>query len=207
MLARRNEDPFCRLAITGLVLMFGLQAAINMAVNVHLMPAKGMTLPFISYGGSSLLSLALGMGFLIALTRRRPRSEMLDLGSAPAPRTMTVLTPLVLVAAGGTGGHLFPAEALATALQARGVRVALATDERVGALSQSFPAEEVIAIPSATPSGRSPLQMAQAALTLGRGLYRRRRSCGGSIRPSWSASAATRPCRLSSRLRSPASRP
>src|SRR4051795_4624360 len=105
---------------------------------------------------------------------------------------MTVLTPLVLIAAGGTGGHpfpgearppgfaaaggtgghLFPAEALATALQARGVRVALATDERVGGLSQSFPAEEVIAIPSATPSGRSPLQMAQAALTLGRGLYK-----------------------------------
>jgi len=86
MLARRNEDPFCRLAITGLVLMFGLQAAINMAVNVHLMPAKGMTLPFISYGGSSLLSLALGMGFLIALTRRRPRAEMLDrLVPAPQP--------------------------------------------------------------------------------------------------------------------------
>jgi cell division protein FtsW len=73
--ARRNEDTFCRLAITGLVLMFGLQACINMMVNVHLMPAKGMTLPFISYGGSSLLSLALGMGFLIALTRRRPRAE------------------------------------------------------------------------------------------------------------------------------------
>jgi cell division protein FtsW len=49
------------------------------------MPAKGMTLPFISYGGSSLLSLALGMGFLIALTRRRPRSEMLD-RLAPAPQ-------------------------------------------------------------------------------------------------------------------------
>jgi cell division protein FtsW len=65
--------------------MFGMQAAINMAVNVHLMPAKGMTLPFISYGGSSLLSLALGMGFLIALTRRRPRSEMLD-RLAPAPQ-------------------------------------------------------------------------------------------------------------------------
>ena len=87
-LARRNEDPFCRLAVTGLLMMFGLQAAINMAVNTHLMPAKGMTLPFISYGGSSLFSLALGMGFLIALTRRRPRAEMLDrLGSsAPAAR-------------------------------------------------------------------------------------------------------------------------
>jgi len=78
MLARRSEDTFCRLAATGLILMFGLQAAINMMVNVHLMPAKGMTLPFISYGGSSLLSLALGMGFLIALTRRRPRAEMME---------------------------------------------------------------------------------------------------------------------------------
>jgi cell division protein FtsW len=77
-LARRNDDTFCRLATTGLVLMFGLQAAINMMVNVHLMPAKGMTLPFVSYGGSSLLSLALAMGFLVALTRRRPRSETLD---------------------------------------------------------------------------------------------------------------------------------
>lgn len=84
MLARRSEDAFCRLAVTGLVLMFGLQACINMMVNVHLMPAKGMTLPFVSYGGSSLLSLALGMGFLIALTRRRPRAEMLDRLMAPA---------------------------------------------------------------------------------------------------------------------------
>jgi len=85
-LARRNEDPFCRLAATGLILMFGLQACINMMVNVHLMPAKGMTLPFISYGGSSLLSLALGMGFLIALTRRRPRAEMMDSFNQDWPR-------------------------------------------------------------------------------------------------------------------------
>jgi UDP-N-acetylglucosamine--N-acetylmuramyl-(pentapeptide) pyrophosphoryl-undecaprenol N-acetylglucosamine transferase len=84
---------------------------------------------------------------------------------------MTVLTPLVLVAAGGTGGHLFPAEALAMALRARGVRVALATDARVGALSHDFPAEEVIEVPSATPSGRSPVQTAAAAVTLARGLY------------------------------------
>lgn len=86
LLARRNEDTFCRLATAGLVMMFGLQAAINMMVNVHLMPAKGMTLPFISYGGSSLLSLALGMGFLIALTRKRPRAEMLDRLVPAAPR-------------------------------------------------------------------------------------------------------------------------
>ncbi|RDI60682.1 FtsW/RodA/SpoVE family cell cycle protein [Microvirga subterranea] len=85
-LARRNEDTFCRLAATGLVLMFGLQASINMMVNVHLMPAKGMTLPFISYGGSSLLSLALGMGFLVALTRKRPRAEMMDHFTPERPR-------------------------------------------------------------------------------------------------------------------------
>jgi cell division protein FtsW len=78
LLARRNDDIFVRLAVTGLAVMFGLQACINMMVNVHLMPAKGMTLPFISYGGSSLFSLALAMGFLIALTRRRPRAERLD---------------------------------------------------------------------------------------------------------------------------------
>jgi cell division protein FtsW len=86
MLARRNEDTFCRLAATGLILMFGLQACINMMVNVHLMPAKGMTLPFISYGGSSLMSLALAMGFLIALTRRRPRAEMMENFNQDWPR-------------------------------------------------------------------------------------------------------------------------
>ncbi|MGO4404030.1 FtsW/RodA/SpoVE family cell cycle protein [Bosea sp. RAF48] len=77
--AQKAEDPFIRLAVTGLALLFGIQAAINMMVNLHMMPAKGMTLPFISYGGSSLLSLAIGTGFLLALTRRRPRS--VDFGS------------------------------------------------------------------------------------------------------------------------------
>ena len=72
--AQKAEDPFIRLAVTGLALLFGIQSAINMMVNLHMMPAKGMTLPFISYGGSSLLSLAVGTGFLLALTRRRPRS-------------------------------------------------------------------------------------------------------------------------------------
>jgi cell division protein FtsW len=78
VLSLRNEEPFCRLAAAGLIMLFGLQSVINMAVNVHLMPAKGMTLPFISYGGSSLISLALAMGFLLAVTRRRPRSEYYD---------------------------------------------------------------------------------------------------------------------------------
>ncbi len=73
--ASRNDDPFCRFAAAGLALLFGIQASINMAVNLHLMPAKGMTLPFISYGGSSLLSLGITIGFLIAVTRKRPQSD------------------------------------------------------------------------------------------------------------------------------------
>jgi cell division protein FtsW len=75
--AMRNEDPFARFGAAGLAILFGLQSAINMAVNLHLMPAKGMTLPFISYGGSSMISLAYGMGMLLALTRERPRAELL----------------------------------------------------------------------------------------------------------------------------------
>jgi cell division protein FtsW len=67
-----ETDPFRRLAVAGLSLMFGLQAAINMAVNVGLLPAKGMTLPFISAGGSSLASVFLTTGMILALTRRRP---------------------------------------------------------------------------------------------------------------------------------------
>ena len=78
--AQKAEDPFIRLAVTGLALLFGIQAAINMMVNLHMMPAKGMTLPFISYGGSSLISLAIGTGFLLALTRKRPRA--VDFGAA-----------------------------------------------------------------------------------------------------------------------------
>jgi len=74
--AMRNSDPFIRFAAAGLAILFGLQSTINMAVNLHLMPAKGMTLPFVSYGGSSLISLAYGMSMLIALTRERPRAHL-----------------------------------------------------------------------------------------------------------------------------------
>lgn len=72
--ARAEADPFAALAMTGLASMFGLQACINMGVNVALLPAKGMTLPFISYGGSSLMGTALAMGFILALARRRATS-------------------------------------------------------------------------------------------------------------------------------------
>ena len=68
-------DLFIVLASSGLVASFGLQAFVNMASSLHLIPTKGMTLPFISYGGSSVLAVALGMGMLLALTRRRSRTE------------------------------------------------------------------------------------------------------------------------------------
>ena len=82
--AYASEDLFARFAAAGLAIMFGIQASINMAVNLHLMPAKGMTLPFISYGGSSMISLAYGVGMLLALTRQRPRVEMESMGAARA---------------------------------------------------------------------------------------------------------------------------
>jgi cell division protein FtsW len=83
--AMRNENHFARFATAGLAVLFGLQSAINMAVNLHLMPAKGMTLPFVSYGGSSMISLAYGMGMLLALTRERPRAALLTAPGEPVP--------------------------------------------------------------------------------------------------------------------------
>jgi cell division protein FtsW len=73
----REQDMFVVLSCTGLVTGFGLQAFVNMASTLRLIPTKGMTLPFISYGGSSALAVALGMGMLLALTRRRGRDEVL----------------------------------------------------------------------------------------------------------------------------------
>ncbi len=67
-----EESTFAILAAAGLAITFGLQALINMAVNVQIAPSKGMTLPFISYGGSSMLALSIGMGLLLAFTRRNP---------------------------------------------------------------------------------------------------------------------------------------
>ena len=68
-------DLFIVLASAGLATSFGLQAFVNMASSLHLIPTKGMTLPFVSYGGSSVLAVALGVGMLLALTRKRTRTE------------------------------------------------------------------------------------------------------------------------------------
>ena len=75
----RERDPFIRLAGTGIAVMFAMQAMINMGVAARLLPAKGMTLPFISYGGSSMVAAGLAMGFLLALTRSRAQGDMGDL--------------------------------------------------------------------------------------------------------------------------------
>ncbi|MDN2566889.1 putative lipid II flippase FtsW [Aquibium sp. A9E412] len=84
-IATREGDDFSRFAVSGLVILFGFQAIINMAVNLQMMPAKGMTLPFISYGGSSLVAVAISMGMVLALTRRRP--EKRRPAHAPLPAT------------------------------------------------------------------------------------------------------------------------
>ncbi|MEQ1943028.1 putative lipid II flippase FtsW [Mesorhizobium sp. VNQ89] len=91
MTALKEEDDFTRFAVAGLVVVFGFQSVINMGVNLQLMPAKGMTLPFISYGGSSLIAIAISMGMVLALTRRKPeKRKSVDFERAP--------------------GHMIPAE-------------------------------------------------------------------------------------------------
>ena len=82
-------------ATAGLAILFGAQSAINMAVNLALIPAKGMTLPFISYGGSSMISLAYGMGMLLAFTRERPRTVLL-----PSPYAAPIMAEGAVKAAG-----------------------------------------------------------------------------------------------------------
>ena len=123
---RRTElvsDRFALIAGAGLLAHFGLQAMVNLGVNLSVLPATGMTLPFISYGGSALCAMAIGMGMFLALTRRR-------LGQGAASTWSIAMNRPVIITAGGTGGHMFPALALASELERRGRTVALACDER-----------------------------------------------------------------------------
>ena len=73
--ALKEHDDFTRYSVAGLVVVFGFQSVINMGVNIQLLPAKGMTLPFISYGGSSLIAIAISMGMVLALTRKKPEKR------------------------------------------------------------------------------------------------------------------------------------
>jgi cell division protein FtsW len=87
MRARREPDPFAALGLFGLGTMFGLQAFINLGVNSALLPAKGMTLPFISYGGSSLIGTSIAMGFILGLGRLQQQHaiRLPGLGAAAQP--------------------------------------------------------------------------------------------------------------------------
>lgn len=85
--ALQSEDAFIVLGVAGLLTQFALQSLVHMGSSLQLLPAKGMTLPFISYGGSSLLSLGLGMGMLLSLTRKRTQTTSVMTTSAGGWRT------------------------------------------------------------------------------------------------------------------------
>ena len=85
--AYRSENLFLILAISGIAMQFGLQAAIHMASSVHLIPTKGMTLPFMSYGGSSMVATGITVGILLALTRSNPLSQSTEASSAGTRKT------------------------------------------------------------------------------------------------------------------------
>ncbi len=91
--AAKEKDTFTRLAACGLAALFSGQALINMGVATQVLPAKGMTLPLVSYGGSSLLAIGISLGILLSLTRRRPQGQiggiLFGQGASKAPRTMT----------------------------------------------------------------------------------------------------------------------
>jgi cell division protein FtsW len=74
--AQQQSSLFARLAASTLAIQFGLQSAINLAVNLNLVPPKGMTLPFVSYGGTSMVAIGFGMGLMLALTRKKPEERM-----------------------------------------------------------------------------------------------------------------------------------
>lgn len=85
MLAQQQPSLFARLAASTIAIQFGLQCSINLAVNLSLIPPKGMTLPFVSYGGTSMIAIAFGMGLMLALTRKRPEERMVS--GLPSYRT------------------------------------------------------------------------------------------------------------------------
>ena len=117
-----------------------------------------MTLPFISYGGSSLFAVALTMGFALAVTRQRPKLD--DPRASPLLRARWARAHdgAIVLSAGGTGGHLFPAQALAGELARRGREIVVMTDTRFANYATAFPGARIETVPS------SPLQCPRRAV-------------------------------------------
>ena len=183
-----DEDiSFAILAAAGLAIEFGLQALINMMVNVQLAPSKGMTLPFISYGGRSMLALSIGMGLLLAFTRRNPyltRSPYVVKWSGEQLTDMNFV-----LAAGGTGGHMVPAHALAAELKSRGHGVLLITDER-GARFPGPVRRRAGAYPARRAARRRPDRLAQGGALGAARAAARRSAFTASIGPMRSSASA-----------------
>ena len=168
--------PFIRFAAAGLAILFGLQSTINMAVNLHLMPAKGMTLPFISYGGSSMISLAYGMGMLVALTGERPRAELA--GEIVLAAATVAESGLMFGAVAGApvlcGGRRHGRSSVSGrgarggAGAARHSRFTSSTDRRAARYGGAFPKDTIHVVPSATVRARNPIALARTAAMLGR---------------------------------------
>ncbi len=144
------------------------------------MPPKGMTLPFLSYGGSSLLSLALGMGFLVAATRKRPRAEVV---MTRRPRPTPDRSPRLPEARRERRHrprrrrHRRPSLSCGVPgprAEGRGFRVELISDERVAPFAATFPADAIHRIVSGTVTGAGLLGKAKGVLSLGRGLLQSR---------------------------------
>ena len=74
--AQRQTSLFARLAASTIAIQFAMQSGINLAVNLNLIPPKGMTLPFVSYGGTSMIAVAFAMGLMLAFTRTKPEERM-----------------------------------------------------------------------------------------------------------------------------------
>ena len=89
--AQRQTSLFARLAASTLAIQFAMQSGINLAVNLNLIPPKGMTLPFVSYGGTSMIAIAFGMGLMLAFTRTKPEERM----ATGIPTYRSAVAPLV----------------------------------------------------------------------------------------------------------------
>ena len=193
-----EDNSFAILAAAGLAIEFGLQALINMMVNVQLAPSKGMTLPFISYGGISMLALSIGMGLLLAFTRRNPYLDPLAL-CREMERGDCLTGMNFVLAAGGTGGHMVPAHALAAELKSRGHGVLLITDDRGARFPGLFEDVPVHILPAGRLGG-GPIGWLKARGAVARRAAARPSACTASIGPTRSsASAAIRPSRRCSR--------